>query len=283
MVRFGPAGNSESYKSLNKPSVEAPGWLKSMGLNAYEYQCGHGVSISEKSARLLGEHAVEHDISLSVHSPYYISLANPAPDKVTANINYVLKTCEAARFMGADRIVVHSGSVGSGSREEALGHASACVIELLKAMREQNHEATLCLETMGKIGQLGTLSEVLALCLLDETLLPCVDFGHIYARTHGEASTGEAYAAILDEITDKLGFDRAKRIHIHFSQIQFSSGGEVRHLNLDNGEYGPPFEALAELLAKRGFEARIICESAGLQAEDAVKMKIIYESKLRLA
>ncbi len=38
---------------------------------------------------------------------------------------------------------------------------------------------------MGKIGQLGTLDEVLALCGVDERITPCIDFGHLNARTLG--------------------------------------------------------------------------------------------------
>ena len=36
---------------------------------------------------------------------------------------------------------------------------------------------------MGKVNQLGTLDEVLALCSVDERMIPCVDFGHLYARS----------------------------------------------------------------------------------------------------
>lgn len=46
-------------------------------------------------------------------------------------------------------------------------------------------DMTLCPETMGKIGQLGTLDEVLALCSVDKRITPCIDFGHLNARTLG--------------------------------------------------------------------------------------------------
>ena len=49
-------------------------------------------------------------------------------------------------------------------------------------------EMTLCPETMGKIGQLGTLEEVLALCSVDKRITPCIDFGHLNAGRWRQSS-----------------------------------------------------------------------------------------------
>ena len=52
IARFGPAGNSDLFFERGHKSVaEAPEWVAGMGLNAYEYQGGHGIRISEKDAR----------------------------------------------------------------------------------------------------------------------------------------------------------------------------------------------------------------------------------------
>ena len=41
---FGPGGNSESfYAEGNKHTLQAPAWLKKLGLDAYEYQAGNGI------------------------------------------------------------------------------------------------------------------------------------------------------------------------------------------------------------------------------------------------
>ena len=56
----------------------------------------------------------------------------------------------------------------------------------------------------------------------------------------------------------------------------FSELREVKHLTFEDQEYGPKFAPLAKLLAERGLTPRIICESAGTQAEDAAVMKQEY-------
>ena len=51
-ILFGPSGNSKLFYDLGyKSSLQAPAWLKSLGLNAYEYSFGKGyVMGSEKAA-----------------------------------------------------------------------------------------------------------------------------------------------------------------------------------------------------------------------------------------
>ena len=137
---------------------------------------------------------------------------------------------------------------------------------------------TLCPETMGKIGQLGTLDEVLALCGVDKRITPCIDFGHLNARTLGGIQSRADYAAILDRMGEVLGDERARRFHVHFSRIEFSAGGEKRHWTFAETQFGPEPQPLMELLAERRLEPVIICESAGTQAEDAQVMQRMYEA-----
>ena len=57
MVRFGPSGNCDLFYELGyKDSEEAPKWLNSMGLTAYEYGFTLGRFLTpEKSKKLLDE------------------------------------------------------------------------------------------------------------------------------------------------------------------------------------------------------------------------------------
>ena len=135
----------------------------------------------------------------------------------------------------------------------------------------------ICPETMGKINQLGSLDEVMTLCALDERLLPTIDFGHLNAREQGIFYKAEDYERVLETIENALGAWRAAHFHAHFSKIEYTTGGEKRHLTFEDRLFGPEFEPLAEVLAKRGASPVIICESAGTQSKDALEMKRIYE------
>ena len=69
-------------------------------------------------------------------------------------------------------------------------------------------------------------------------------------------------------------------MHCHFSKIEYTDAGEKRHLTFADTVYGPDFEPLAEALVKDGLCPRIISESAGTMAEDALAMQKAYQSAL---
>ena len=275
-VKFGPAGNAESfYANGGKKTVDNIDVIADLGLDAYEYQCGNGVRTGEDAAKVIADRAAKRGISLSVHSPYFISLSSVEEEKRDGSIKYILDSVRLVKWLGGDRVVVHSGSCAKLTREQALEYAKMTVTKALKTLDECGYDDVhLCLETMGKINQLGTLDEVIELCKLDERLLPTVDFGHLNARILG----GVNYAEILDKLENGLGRYRAENFHAHFSKIEYSTGGEKRHLTFVDNVYGPDFEPLMELLFKRNLSPTIICESAGTQTEDALAMKSYYKS-----
>lgn len=278
---FGPAGNGDGFAPWGGKSVlDAPAYVRSLGLGAYEYQAGHGVTIGEERAALLGEKARAAGVRLSLHAPYYISLASREEQKRRNSADYILKSARAVRWMGGDRIVVHSGSCAGMPREEALALAEDTLRRALAALDAEGlGDVRPCVETMGKINQLGTLEEVIALCRLDERLLPCVDFGHLNARTGGGLSAPGAVEAVFAAVRDGLGEERTRAMHVHFSKIEYSAGGEKRHLTFADAVYGPEFEPVAEAAVQFGCSPVFICESAGTQDADAVKMKEIYQRK----
>ena len=277
---FGPAGNAESFSAVHKSSLAAPRWIADLGLDCYEYQCGKGVHVGEETARKVGENARAAGISLSLHAPYFINLANPDREALEKTIGYITGACRVADWMGAERVVIHSGALMKRTRRQALDTAMASLREVLAVCDGQGFShIALCPETMGKINQLGDLDEVLELCTLDERLVPCIDFGHLYARSLGADDGAEAFSRMLDRAEAVLGRARAGRFHSHFSRIEFTpKGGEKCHRTFaDHGGYGPRWEPLAAEVARRGWSPTFICESAGTQAEDALTMKQIYQ------
>lgn len=277
---FGPAGNSNSFFEKGyKHALDVPRYLNEMGLNAFEYQCGRGVNIGTEKAAMFGKAARDAGITLSIHAPYYISMSSVDEEKRLNSINYILSSARAADAMGADRIIVHTGSCGKISREEALHLAKDTMRLSLKALENEGlSHIHICPETMGKVNQLGTLDEVISLCELDERLIPCIDFGHLNARDLGYFKTLSDYESVFSAIGNKLGEERLKNFHSHFSKIEYTAGGEKRHLTFADTLYGPDFEPVMELTYKYGCNSRFICESDGTQAEDAKQMKDYYES-----
>ena len=279
---FGSSGNPDSfYAAGHKSSLEMPEWLAGHGLGAYEYSLTRGVNIGEATARSLGEKAAAQGIAMSVHAPYYISLATEDETTAANTTRHFLKSLEAAHWLGADRIAFHPGGIGKLSRQSALELAKRRLAKVLEEAEKVGlTDGFLAAETHGKANQLGTLADVLELCQLSPRIIPLVDFAHLYAVAGGGYATEVEYAAVFEQIADTLGSAAAQNLHIHFSSIEFSKGGEKRHWSFHDG-FGPPYQPLMLAIVRGGFTPRIICESAGTQAEDALAMQEFYLSLLK--
>ncbi len=280
MIRFGPSGNSirfygEGYKS----SVDAPEWLAKQGLSAYEYSFGKGINISDAKANEIGQKAKQFNVAVSVHAPYYINFANPDDAMAEKSYNYVLNSCKKAKQFYGNRVVFHASTVGKMTRSDAVELTKKRLRFLADMITANNlDDCWFCPETMGRINQIGDTEEVVEFCKIAEFYIPTIDFGHLNARTYGSIKTEEDYDKIVRYIINNLGQERASKMHIHFSKIEYSKGGEVRHLTFEDSVFGPEFEPLAYVINRYGLEPVIICESNGTQTDDAIEMKRLYDS-----
>ena len=278
---FGPGGNSEAfYEARKKSTLEAPAWISEIGLDSYEYEAGNGLRTSDAMLAAIGDEARRYGISMSFHTPYFISLSGVEIEKRLKSIDYIKQSIHAAELLGAHTIVIHTGSAAKITREEAMALASDTLVRTLDAVGDTS--VRLGLETMGKINQLGTLEEVITLCKISPRYVPVVDFGHMHARELGTRFTGEdAYKYIFDRIGETLGDDTAKYLHCHFSRIEHTKAGEKKHLCFsDDAPFGPDYEPLMEVLVKYSLCPNIISESAGTQSDDALTMKKYYMGRL---
>lgn len=277
---FGPGGNSESfYNEGFKSTFQAPAWVKSKGLDAYEYEGGNGIRGSIETFTKIGDEAEKNGIALSVHAPYFISLSSLEEEKRKGSARYFIDSARCARALRAKTIVIHAGSTAKLDRAVALDYAKEALLYAIGQLSDEGlyGDAFLGIETMGKVNQLGTLDEVIEMCRVDSMVRPVVDFGHMNARELGGVfNTVDDYKRIFDRISTELCPEYADKLHCHFSKIEYTKGGEKKHLTFSDSEYGPDYEPLMKAIAELGVSPTIICESDGTMAEDALAMKNEY-------
>ena len=267
MVRFGPSGNDvKFYEDGNQSSVDAPRWLTSLGLNAYEISFGRGIRMTDKTARVIGAQAAAHDVRISIHAPYYINLANQI--NFEKNYHYIKRSLELLALMGGDRLVVHTGCQMQMTREEALNNCQQSLRMILKRLKDEGFEHYwLCLETMGKYTQIGNLDEICALCAIDpEHLMPTVDLGHMNCLAQGNMD--------LEHVFQQLQI--FPQVHFHISFIEYNAKGEVRHLTLAEKQFGFDLKLVMKLLHMRPGNDIVISESDSVMAQDSLKLRDFY-------
>jgi deoxyribonuclease-4 len=275
-VRFGPAGTPWAFKELKQPLTELPRFVHEEGLDALEYQAvrwGQEPQIKRENAERLGANAKANDIWLSMHGSYFISLQG-RKDVAEASKRRLLACATAAQWMNARLVVFHPGFYMGHGKKEILQKSIKIVQNVVKNLQGLSLTVKLGLETMGKRSQFGSLDEVLTVCERVEQTAPVIDWSHIHARTQGALVTQADFVKVIDQIEKRLGRGAAENLHCHFSRIEFSARGEIRHRTLDEKRYGPDFRLLAQAIVELGLKPVFICESPLIDI-DAQKMRDI--------
>lgn len=279
MIKFGPSGSplrfyEEGYSGTEKMA----GWVRDNGLDCFEYSFGRGVNMSFDKAKSICAAFNEKGVEISVHAPYFINFANPDEEKANNSYGYVLNSAKVGRAMGAKRVVFHPSTQGKDTRQVAVQRTMDRLRVLKQYIIEEGlDDMYFCPETMGKSAQIGTVEEITEFCTLADFYIPCVDFGHVNAREGGSLKTTFDYISRLQYMIDILGTEKMSKLHVHFSKIQYSAKGEIKHLTFEDTEYGPEFEPFITAIEKLKLEPYIVCESDGTQADDAIQMKKYYD------
>lgn len=278
MIKFGPSGTDEAFAAAGYThTTEVPGFIKDNGLDIFEYSFGRGVRIMRETAEKIGQAFREKQVGISVHAPYYINFAGEDPEKLRATFDHLFASLDAVKYFGGTRAVFHPGSPLKSERKDAMARLMRSMDLFMQEFYDKGYDDRyVCAETMGKINQLGDLSEIVDIVNVAENILPCVDFGHLNARTYGSLKTKDDYKKVIDTLIDGVGEKKVKNMHVHFSKIEYGKGGEIRHLTFEDTTFGPEFEPLAEVLAEYRLEPWVLSESAGTQSIDAKTMKNLY-------
>ncbi|MEM2138411.1 MAG: TIM barrel protein [Candidatus Anstonellaceae archaeon] len=272
-VRFGPAGIP----------IETPGeggtaagiaYCRRLGLSAMEVEFVHGVNMKEEKAREAGEIARKNDVKLSCHAPYYINMCAKEKPKIHASINYIVATAQAAEWLGASPIVIHTGFY----MERPVSECKKLVYEtyencLAEMEQRKIKGVVLGAELTGKKSAYGNLEEIIDLAQHFglKQVAPVIDYAHFHAREKN-LKTKEDYLAILERVEKGLGSEAAKNFHCHFSGIEFSDRGERNHLPVASNS--PPFEPLASAWKENGWSGTVICESPLIEKDALVLQRV---------
>lgn len=293
-LRFGPGGvplstiqiKDDSGKKLDLRN-SAIYQLTELNLNHMEVEFVHGVRIAEDNARALGELAQRHDISLTVHGPYYINLASKERPKYHASIHRVQKTIQAAVWLNATSLTFHPAFYQGRDPEEVTEIVRDALLDavtdekFVKKLPANTDIPLISLETTGKPSQWGSLAEILNLAkdlnreLKEPIFSACIDFAHIHARSNGAYNSKDEFNEIIAMTEEALGTSALKHLHMHISGINYSHKGERNHLVLEKSDI--KWRELLEVLYERKVSGWVVCESPNLE-EDAALMKEYYES-----
>lgn len=299
MVKFGVAGYPLAFTKspYRKNRLDITRWVAELGLDAVELQMTYGPRTTPENCRALAAAAKDSGITLTVHAAYYIVFTSDDPTKIRQSADTLLRTFELADLLGANVVVLHPGPLYNGKDEEALARFIDNAGTFMHTLGKT--EIGLFAETAGKIGQLGSVEDILTISSQLPGVHPCIDFGHVHARTLGTLEDPHAIFNLTTRFTEFLHSNPTRRIHFHYTPIHYGPRGEVQHRAVEDqypttpqtdlfgatkpgqgsrdGWYHPRPEPVAEALKRIPRDFLIISETHNSQERGALALKRAYQ------
>ncbi|MBW2992086.1 TIM barrel protein [Candidatus Woesearchaeota archaeon] len=254
-IKIGPAGS----KTLT--GLEELKQMHERGLRAMEIEFTYQVWLTNKEAEKVGNDALKAGIFLSVHAPYYINLNSEEKAKIEASKKRILSCCERGHYLNGKEktpIVFHAAFYGKSTKEQTYNKVKEEILDMQKTIKKNRWNVILAPETTGKPSQFGDLDELLKLS--KETGCSfTIDFAHMKARNNGKIN----YKEIMEKI-------KGKKIHSHFSGIEYTPKGEKRHKITPNSE----IKELLKWIRKYRLDITIINESPDPYGDSLKTLKL---------
>lgn len=264
-------------------------WIKEIGLDGIELQCTYGIRMKEEQALLYKNLAKENNLILTMHAPYYISLASKKEEVVERSKLEIKKAFDLAKQLGVSRIIFHPGA-GYGTSKEDRENGLERLIKALNDIKDDLDRENIKIypEVGGKINQLGSLDEIIKICKNVDYARPCIDLAHLHARELGSMTSKDKIIEVLKKIEKELGRKILEETHFHVYPVDYSSSGEKVHkafgdkndspqLSLfDSEEYMPKAEDYISAIKEMNLSPITICEAHNTQDIGAKIMKDLY-------
>ena len=285
-IKFGVAGFPVNFFSskYGKKRENIFIWLDEINLNCIELQCTYGIRMKEEQAKLYRELAQKYNITLTMHAPYYISLASKNAEVVERSKLEVKKAFELAQILGISRIIFHPGA-GYGKTIEERKSGLDRLIAALNSIKNEIDTKNIKIypEIGGKINQLGSLDEIIQICKKVDYARPCIDLAHLHARELGSMNSKDKIIESLKKIENELGRNILEQTHFHVYPVEYTDKGEKIHKAFGEysietkKEYMPRANDYIEALKELNLKPITICEAHNTQDIGAKLMKNLYE------
>jgi len=273
-VRFGPSGLPVGSFD------EAAAALAAGGYRAVEIGFAGGFWLDYDAAPLLGAALRARDVVLSVHAPLAAFMGHVAREKkFKMALGMLDHTAGLAKAAGAEVIVFHPGFLLGRERERAIADVVDQLGDLRARLESKDRLVPFGIEVMGRVRELGTLDDVLAIASQVDFVRPVLDFAHMHATSDGAYTEAAAFAEALEAADDAMR--DGEPFHIHFSDIAYANRNETKHLPYGEGTLRA--EPLREALARFERPATVISESPDAASTQAIGAVLAAVSSARRA
>ena len=281
-VGYGPRMGELRFGPARIPSRESPeaavAILQERGYTACEIDFEGKFWMDYPWAERLGELARDAGIVLSVHAPIagFVGHAERGK-KLNMAIGMLDHSAGIAVACGAELVVFHPGFLLERERQKALDDVVEQAGELRERLEKKGRGVPFGVEVMGRVNELGTIDDVLAIASRLDWVRPVLDFAHMHATSDGAFTDAEDFASMLERADAVL--EPGAAFHIHFSDIAYANRNETKHLSYGEGTLRA--EPLAEALSRFDRPATVISESPDEESHQAIREILLAAASSR--
>src|SRR4029453_4591037 len=200
-VRFGPA---------RVPSRESPEaaieLLQERGFDACEIDFEGKFWMDYDWAARFGELARKAKIVLSVHAPIAGFMGHAERGKkLNMAVGMLDHSAGIAKGAGAGAVVFPPGFLLGRERDAAIDSVVEQLSELRERLEKKDRAVPFGVEIMGRVRELGTAEDGVAIPSRPTWVRPGLDFAHLHAVTDGGFTETSAFVEVLAGADDVLG------------------------------------------------------------------------------
>jgi deoxyribonuclease-4 len=262
-IRVGPG-----FIPSRESPEEAVALLVDAGYTAAEIDCESGFWLDYAWGGRLGEAARDADVALSLHAPLFGWMGHRGRDKKYRMALGVLdRSAGIAAAAGAAPVVIHPGYLLGRDREAAIADVVDQLGDVRERLEGKGRAVDFGVEVMGRVAELGSIEDVVAIARAVPWVRPVLDFAHMHATSDGALVAADDFAARL-ALADAV-LAPGLPFHVHFSDIRFANRNETRHLRYGEGTLRA--EPLRDALARFERPATVISESPDEASSQAIR------------
>ncbi|MBI3413602.1 MAG: hypothetical protein HY051_06020 [Candidatus Aenigmarchaeota archaeon] len=217
--------------------------------------------------------AKKYRIGLSFHADTMTVLSSDEAHKKELYREAIRVFCHAAHILDGRLFGIKPGEAKGMYDKEAVRAAAQELNNIVDSLKV---DTPIGVETMGKLTDIGSLSNVLEIVKNTHQTEPLINLGAIHARGSGSLTSQQDIAKIFDEVESKLGAEYLKNPVMYYSTLSYGPSGETGVTTMAKSSL--KFEYIAKELIDRGIQATIIVDTPGKEMDALKCIKVIDEN-----
>ncbi len=191
--------------------------------------------------------AKKFNIELSLH----LSNLTDLPDEKLRLFSTI------ASVMDCRVLTIHPTFYSRMPQEQAL---RLVVYKINEIVNELRVKANIGIETTGRLGELGSIEDVIDICKRTKNTEPVINWAHVHARGAGFLKSHEDFKRVIEQVKAGVGQQWLRSAYFFFSGVKYGPSGEIAHMPFISSDL--KLEHLIRSILAYGMRGTLIFEEA---------------------